>query len=281
MLSKKDARQDQQQRVATTLPDAPCRGLTELAWAGSTRHTNWVGKWGPTAQATRGLRTGLGKWGPDPPKRPAAYEPGWEMRTAPAPARARVRRSGPSAPGEDLAGRVAATHRGRRPRAARSGGPLGAHPDRARRRPTVRHPPSAMNAASRWPKSGSGTPTTDTSHRGMGDEQAFDLGGIDVLAAADDHVVVPAVDEIEPVGTMPHVPGGDHPVDELLEPRRVALEDHLVAAEDPPRLSVGTSAPSASSSRTTVPRGGVPAVSGWRRRSDGVAMQIHEASVEP
>ena len=77
-------------------------------------------------------------------------------------------------------------------------------------------------------------------HRGMGDEQAFDLGGIDVLAAADDHVVVPAVDEIEPVGTMPHVPRGDHPVDELLgTPRRVALEDHLVAAEDPPRLSVG------------------------------------------
>ena len=42
-----------------------------------------------------------------------------------------------------------------------------------------------------------------------------------------------------------------------------------------------TSRPSSSRIFTTVPSGGVPAVSGWRRMSSGVAMHTQEASVEP
>ena len=77
--------------MATTLPDAPCRGLTG---AGLGReHAAYELGW---------------EMGPKRPKRPAAYEPGWEMRTRtrtrPAPA---SDEAGLQLPGEDLAGRVA------------------------------------------------------------------------------------------------------------------------------------------------------------------------------
>ena len=70
-------------------------------------------------------------------------------------------------------------------------------------------------------------------HRRVLGEQGLDLGRVDVLTAADDHVVVPAVDEVQVALDVTDVPGGDEPVDEVLRLAvGVAVEDEVVAAED-------------------------------------------------
>lgn len=162
-------------------------------------------------------------------------------------------------------------------------GPLGAH-----HRPDLvgvdRVPgPHGDEGGQALPEVGVGHPDDrDLAHRRVLDEERLDLAGVDVLAAADDHVVVSPRHEVEPVSHRAHVTGGDEAVEALLGAAvRVAVEDELVAGEDPPRLPGVTSRPSSSRTRTRVPSGGVPAVSGSRRRSCGVAMHTHEASVDP
>ena len=115
-------------------------------------------------------------------------------------------------------------------------------------------------------------------------QQVLDLAGEHVLAAADDHFVVAPLDEQAALGVeAAHVAGAHQPVDDLLAAAAgVALEDHLVADEDAAGLvPEGPLARCSSSSFTTVPSGGRPAVPGAARRSSGVAIVAHATSVEP
>ena len=80
----------------------------------------------------------------------------------------------------------------------------------------------------------------DAEDRDVGDvvvavQQILDLGREDVLAAADDHVVVAAVDE-QPGRRVEvaDVAAGEQAVDSSLCRRRLALELDVVADEDPP-----------------------------------------------
>src|SRR5690606_28446834 len=68
---------------------------------------------------------------------------------------------------------------------------------------------------------------------GMFDEQVLDLDRVHVLAARDDHLVVPAVDEQQPVLVeVPDVAAGQQPVDDLLVAAvGVALEGQSAAHE--------------------------------------------------
>ena len=129
----------------------------------------------------------------------------------------------------------------------------------------------------------------DADHRGLVDrlvvaEQILDLAREDVLAAGDDHLVVAAVDEQPAVRVeVTDVAGAQQPVEALLAAAAgVALEGHLVADEDPAGLSPRRRPrPCSSTIRTTVPRGGLPAVPGAARMSSGVAIDAQATSVEP
>ena len=85
----------------------------------------------------------------------------------------------------------------------------------------------------------------DAEHRDLVDavvvaEQVLDLAREDVLAARDDHLVVAAVDEQPPAAVEVADVAGRHQAvdDRLVAAARVAVEDQLVADEDPAGLAL-------------------------------------------
>ena len=140
------------------------------------------------------------------------------------------------------------------------------------------------NAASTWPNSSSGTPTTATSATaGWCREQLLDLDREDVLAARDDHVVVAPVDEQQPAVEVAEVAGGDQAA--LIPPcRRRRCSPRTSSRRRrrcgrPPRRD---RAPSSSSISTRTPSADAPGRAGARRaRSSGVATVATATSVEP
>jgi hypothetical protein len=114
-------------------------------------------------------------------------------------------------------------------------------------------------------------------------EQILDLLREDVFTTGNDHLVVASLNEKPSFFVqVTHITCRYETVEALLVlAARVPLEQTPAGDKDAAGLSLRNLRLSSSSSFTTVPRAGLPAVSGTARRSCGVATDTSATSGEP